>query len=102
MAAQHMQRQIAITEPKPIRPAKRGQGFHKSPAFIRAPPTKLRIVQPSQGVEQGIRIGADREAVMFKIIARIRDDQQFLWRQNARQAKREFRPTNAAGQRDDH
>ena len=75
-----MQRQITITKAKPIRPAKRCQGFHESPAFIRAPPTKLRIIQPRQGVKQRIRVGADREPVMFKIIARIGDDEQFLWR----------------------
>ena len=63
-----------------LRPAKPGQRLHESPAFIRAPPAKLRVIQPRQGIKQRVRIGTNSQAVMFEIIARIGDNQQFLRR----------------------
>src|SRR5438270_436696 len=78
------------TAPEPSLAAERFERRHEGPGLAFPAPAELGVVEPRQGVEQGIEIGRDRETQMLEIVARIGDDGQRVRRQDTVETEREL------------
>src|SRR6266567_4034373 len=96
-----MQGEITIAEAEPVLAAQRADGLHERPGLVPAAPPGDGIVEAGQHVGQRIDIGRDAEAEMLEIVARVGDNQQFVRRQHAAQAKRQLGAADTARQRHD-
>ena len=96
-----MQRQIAIAEPKPVLAAERADAVHERPGLVTPAPAGSGIVDARERVGQRVDIGRDVQPKMLEIVAGVGDHEQFFGRQDAAQTERQFRATDAAGQRHD-
>jgi hypothetical protein len=92
----NMQGKVAIAEPEPGLRSKRFEHPHERPGLVPAPPTQLDIVEPAQGVENGVNIGANAQAQVVEVITGIDDDGQSVLRQYSIQSKRELRAADAS------
>src|SRR3546814_2414199 len=73
LAPQHMQREIAITELKPVLAAQRSHRAHEAPALGFTAPALRGIGLAGQRIEQRIDVRRDREPEMLEIVAGIDD-----------------------------
>src|SRR5271165_2077175 len=85
-----MQREIAVTEPKPVLTAERTDAVHERPRLVTPAPAGDRIVDASENIGQRVDIGRDAQSKMLEIVAGVRDHEQFVPRQDAAQTERQF------------
>ena len=71
------------------------------PCFAGKPPAALAITEPSHRVEEGVVIGADREAVKFKVVSGVCDHRKVTGGKGSAQSIGELRATDAAGEQYD-
>jgi hypothetical protein len=96
-----MQREIAIAEPKPVLAAERADAVHERPRLVTPAPTGGGIIDTRKSVGQRVDIGRDTQPKMLEIVAGVGDHEQFVGRQQAAQAERQFGAADPAGQRHD-
>src|SRR5581483_11464717 len=96
-----MQSEIAIAEPKPVLAAERADAVHERPGLVTPAPARDRIVEAREHVRQCIDVRRDAQSKMLEIVAGVGDNKQFVGRQHAAQAERQFGAANPTGQRHD-
>src|SRR3546814_5004362 len=93
-----MQREIAITELKPVLAAQRSHRAHEAPALGFTAPALRGIGLAGQRIEQRIDVRRDREPEMLEIVAGIDDGRYRSRRNGVAEAEHQFRPADAARQ----
>ena len=76
-----VERQVAIAEPEPVGRPNLAKLFKCVPALASEPPAALAITKSGEGVEEGVVIWPDGEAMQFKVISRVGDDAQLTLRE---------------------
>src|SRR3546814_10901441 len=87
-----MQREIAITELKPVLAAQRSHRAHEAPALGFTAPALRGIGLAGQRIEQRIDVRRDREPEMLEIVAGIDDGRYRSRRNGVAEAEHQFRP----------
>src|SRR3546814_2064373 len=93
-----MQREIVITELKPVLAAQRSHRAHEAPALGFTAPALRGIGLAGQSIEQRIDVRRDREPEMMEIVAGIDDGRYRSRRNGVAEAEHQFRPAAAARQ----
>ena len=73
LAAQHMDRKVAIAELEPVFTPKRLNLGHETPGLSLQPPPRNGIGLSDQRVSDGVQIGADPQVEMIEVIAGVDD-----------------------------
>jgi hypothetical protein len=94
--AMYVECEVTITQAEPVWRTDLGELIKRVPGFSCEPPSAFAIAEPGKGVEQGVVVWADGEAMQFKVIADVSNDAQFAWRKGAAQAIGKFCATDAA------
>ena len=71
-----MQREILVSQLKPVRPTQVFELLKYGPALLSATPTSLAVDRFGDGVEHTVGVRADREATMLEVITGIGDHEQ--------------------------
>ena len=93
--------EVAVAEAEPGRLAEALQHPGCRPRLAGQAPAALAVGQAGEGVEHGVVVGADEEAVELLVVGGVDDDRELARRQDGSQPMGELRPAHAARQRHD-
>src|SRR5215472_4045076 len=95
-----MRGEIAVAEVEPGLAAQALERLHKGPGLVAPAPAKFGIGEASEGIEQSVDVGRDREAEMLEIVTGVGYHHQRSRWQDAVEAERELGAADSARQRE--
>ena len=97
-ASPDVQGEILVTESEPRLAAELRERLHEVPRLVGATPAGLGVGGPGQRVGQRVHVGADVEAQVVEIVARVDDENEFVRIENAGQPERQLGAADTAGE----
>ena len=99
LRAPDVRREVTVAQPEPRIGAELPERLQHPKRLVLQAPARDVVGALGQRVHHRVEVGGHMQPVKLLVIARIHNDRQRLYRQNARQPKRELRTTHSTGQR---